>query len=90
MIKEDGNVRVELGRIQYDQQKDQQNLKEKEKQCQASCCRCQDNNIGLYRGIKWRNHSDILSVQSEATVRRSKPQFQPKAGTIKSASKSTL
>jgi cytochrome c556 len=44
---EDGNDRVEKGRIQYDQQKDQQNLKEKEKQCQASCSRCHYNYVDL-------------------------------------------
>jgi hypothetical protein len=51
MINEDGNDRVELGRIQHDQQKDQQNLKKK-KQGEASCCRCQGNYVDLNRGIK--------------------------------------
>jgi hypothetical protein len=82
---EDGNDRVELGRIQHDQQKVQQNLKKKEKQCQASCCHCQDNYVGLNRGIKWQNQSDILSIQLEATV-KGRETIIP---TLKSARKST-
>jgi hypothetical protein len=62
----DGNDQVELGLIQYDRTKDQQNLK---KQVQASCCCCQDNYVDLNKVTDGRMNQISFQFSGKITVK---------------------